>query len=93
MPVRWPLERPRREQYKRLVRETRCTYCLDCVCHSQPGHDHTQSATAEAADGDLMLDLAESPTAPRSFLPEDADIVELLEEQSFVLPPHRVVWF
>ena len=63
------------------------------IGHAQPRHDHAQPPAAEAADGHLVLDLAQPPSSARAFGAQDADVVELLQQQRLVLVAHGVVRF
>ena len=70
---------------------TAATHRLHRVGHLQAGHDDAQPAAAEAAHGDLVLDLAQLAATAGPLGAQDAHVVQLLQEQRLVLVPHRVV--
>lgn len=63
-----------------LLHNLRCS--LNSLAHSEPGHHDGESASAEGGDGDVFFYFGELGCGGRGG--EDADVVQLFEEEGFV---------
>ena len=61
------------------------THHLDGLCHTQLAHDNGQPSTAEGADGDLGVDVADFGGRV-----DNMQLVELAEQRGLVLAAKRI---
>ena len=65
-------------------------YCLERVGHAQSRHHDAKPSPTHAADCDFLLHLAQLAATASPCRTEDSHVVELFEEEGFVLEAHRV---